>query len=140
MAWTDAGSPGAATRVGTTRPRMLQNGLATERHLLPWIRTLLYLVTIGLLMSNVVLHLWHRRGDLWKDSGGGTWGPGAAGFAVMALGSAVLVLAVITDGVGIRHWSGSGTPRRFHLVRGRGGPGCARALHRGRPRVSRVAQ
>ena len=101
MPWIRTEETHEMSPVAMTRPRILQNGFGTERHFIAWIRALFYTATFGLLMVNVVLYLWHQRGSVWKNQAAEHWGVHAMGVALVMLGSAILVLGAITDGIDI---------------------------------------
>src|SRR5690349_12035327 len=102
MPWTRTEEKHDMVSVTITRPRILQNGMGTERRLLGWIRALSYAGIFGLLTVNLVLYLWQQRGNLWKDRDAEHWGVHAMGVAVVMLGSSILVLGAMPDGVEIR--------------------------------------
>ena len=103
MAWTETEPETRQETAGlrAVRARLLENGLATERHLLAWIRGLLCLAAFGLLTANAVLHIWRQSGE---RGAGDLWWLWTAGFAPIALCTAVLVLGAISDGMAIRSW------------------------------------
>lgn len=72
-------------RIQVVRPAMLENCLASERGILAQISRIFYLITFGLVAISALLC---QTETSWLR---------AAGFSLIALGSAALVLGILTD-------------------------------------------
>ena len=89
--------PDRSTRLAEKRTGLAveRSFLAFERTLMAWLRTSISMISFGFTLAKFFEYLAQQRGEPIVGRFGGTWASDTVGLAMIAIGTAALVIAVI---------------------------------------------
>jgi putative membrane protein len=90
--------------------------LAAERSLMAWLRTSLSMISFGFTLAKFFEYVAHERGSPIVGRFGTSWSPRAVGTAMVVIGTAALIVAVIQHGRRVAALRREGLVQQWNLA------------------------